>query len=480
MKIPRAPVRPSWIAGCGFAAAALFLLSLFWIGIPGAVVDPDGLARALGKSALAPPFEADGIRFLEARLLERKGEDPLAQGRLARLYLSRFQAAGRIPDLLQAQSRYESLLRADSSRAEVHSAYAACLLAAHRFPEALAHARKGLLLSGADDKDAGRLQLFDALFATGNYAEAQAQLDTASRPGVASGLESSGLATRRARLHAWKGDLAAAQSGLAFAYSEAIAASVPPPVLAWYLSEMGGLADKAGNPRAALRKYLAALDRSPGYPAALEGIARLAYAWDGNLEAADRLLETAFRNGGHVSLLLDRMRLQTELGQPEAAQALKAAYLKAATGDPISERLNYRPLAFLLSESDSSRSQALQYAERDLEARRTQEGFDCLAWVLYKRGSVAAAYRNSLSALQGSGREPNLLCHAALIAWHAGKERDAASLLDAALKQNGSRFAWKRNSPQGGKGLGESGGIEGVPVPSARVAELLAFHTHGP
>ncbi len=442
---------------------------------PNRALDEAHLAYALAHSRRGTPFEDDGIRFLSQRAAERRAQghpdDPLGRARLARLCLSRFKTTGSESDLRAGVAGLERLSGEAPSDAGGHAALAGAYLSCHRFRDALLESQTARVLAiGAEETDAARLALFDALIAVGRFGEAAGQLDSLGEAAHAS----AGLA-RKARLLAVRDALPSARAALDSAYVLALAASATPPVRAWYRVERAGLSERMGDIGSAVTDLTSALKDSPGYPAALEGLARIAYAWDGNLQAAAHLFEAAWANGGHLSLLLDREIVFREMGRTRAADSLRLAFQAAVLSDTLQSRWNRLSLAYQLSENPERRNLALHLALAEVEERATPEAWTCLAWVYYQRGSLSVAYHFAHLAAGAPGRDPSRLARLALIAWHAGKRSEAEALLGDAVARNRKRFAWK--SGKGPGGFGQSGDLKDAG--GARVRDLLAFHSHG-
>ncbi|MDB5105871.1 MAG: tetratricopeptide repeat protein [Fibrobacteres bacterium] len=439
-------------------------------------LDEECVRFALAHAGRGTPFDEDAIRFLSERATERRAhghpDDPMGRAKLARLYLSRFKSTGSAEDLRAGVAGLERLAREAPQDAGAHAALVGAYLSFHRFREALeqAYAARALAI-GPEEVDAARLVLFDALASVGRYAEASAQLDSLG----AAARTASGL-SRKARQLAMRDSLPAARAVLDSAYAQALAGSATPPVRAWYRVERAGLSERMGDIRSAVTDLTSALVDFPGYPAALESLARIAYAWDGNLQAASRLFEAAWANGGHLTLLLDRERVLREMGGTGVADSLRLAFQAQGRSDTIQLRWNRLPLAYQLSEDPARRDLALQLAEDDVAERATPEAWTCLAWVYYKRGSLPVAYHFARLAAEAPGRDPARLTRLALIYWHAGKRDGAKALLADAVARKGKRFAWK--SRKGREGLDGSGEL--LATGGSQVGDLLEFHSHDP
>jgi tetratricopeptide (TPR) repeat protein len=444
---------PGWLAwGALGGLAAILASALGWFRRP--VVGERLLASALAAPASAEAFEDDGIRFFEERLRRRGGSDPLARRRLAGLHLSRFRGAGDLRDLARARGHLDTLLAVDSADGLLHARQSEVHLAAHRFTDALESARRAMAL--APRHPAPRLALFDALLALDRKGEAGECL-AALEGGPGSGVEGPGrgapgfaVLARQALLHEASGRLREALEALDRARARAQAFAQPPGVIAWCRVRSGNCAAKLRNSGEAARHFAAALSAIPGHPPALEGLARLAQAEDGDLDAARRLYLGCLRRGGGPYPALDLMRLELEAGRPAEAERWKARFLAGARAHPDLVRMHRRPLALVLMESPDTRDTALDLALAELEDRPTAESRSVLAWAYYRRGAMASAYAESRAAMDQDPRRPDILRRAALIAWHAGRKGEAESLLARSreILGSGAGLGWRSMSPE--------------------------------
>ena len=371
---------------------------------------------------------SDAIGFFQSRLRERNGEDVLAQNHLVGSYLLRFKAYGKNENLKMAKKYLSELLERYPTKATLHAKLSAICLAEHEFENAVKSARQAIEYS-EDKRNSGLfLRLFDALFAYGQYDEAQRLLKTNWLNS-----KSFGFLVRKARLEDKLGNLEQAKVNMRKALKEAKAYAQSPVVIAWCLVSLGHFEHHGGNPEKAVENYLAALEQLPGYPAAIEGIASISYAADRNLRAARLLYEKAIRNGGELDLYAKLIKIEKRLGNKRKSDEYRAIFITKATQHPATERLFYRPLALLLAEHKETLSRALGYAKLDLENRPNSDSYDTLAWVLYRMGDLAGAYNASKKALAYEIPEPEVLYHGGMIAWELGEMSKAKSLLERAL-----------------------------------------------
>jgi tetratricopeptide (TPR) repeat protein len=356
------------------------------------------------------------IEFFERRL----GDDPgnaLFMANLAGRYMQRFQLTADVADVARAEELARKLIERDPDPAAARARLASVLLARHAFEEALIEAEEAAAIA---PRSAGAWAvLFDAAFASGRYdraADALARLEP-------------GSVTRRLKSAFWleaRGGTEAAGSELRIACARIATWSIPEQE-AFCWTELGNVEQARGDRRAATALYVRALEIAPGYRAAVEGLADLAYA-AGDLDEAEALyLRIAV--DAHPDLYLRIADLWRARGDSKGASMWEAEFLRVATA-PGAEPLYGRWLALLWAEQPATRDAALMVARRDVKRRPTVESWDALAWVLYRRGDLAEALAASDRAIAWGAPGPTIAYHRGRILEALGREGDAAKWLD--------------------------------------------------
>ena len=387
------------------------------------------LRIALSSNLPEKPVMTKSIEFFENRLNERNGEDILAQNQLLGNYLARFKAYGQQKDLAAAKKHLNSLLKRYPKKASLYSTLANVQMAGHQFEKAVGSAEKAIEVAEGDDFIKLHLRLFDALLTYGDTNEARDILRT-----ISFSRRSFDFLVRKARLEDKLGNLENAKSDMEKALYQAQAYAQSPVVIGWCLVTLGHYEHHSGNGQKAVQYYLEALEQLPGYPAALEGIAAISHIIDHNLLSAKQLYQKALENGGELDIYSNLIAIERQLGNDEKAEAYLKHFIQEATQDSKTERLFYRPLAFLLAEKKETLSRALHYAKLDLENRPSSESYDTLAWVLYKSGDIENAYEAAIKAVAWGSPEPVVLYHSGIIIWDFGEKEQAEVLLEAALE----------------------------------------------
>lgn len=425
----RASVEPLLALVAAFVTAALVLA----VGAgPDPAATPDRalplevLSVALASRPAPAGVSADAVAFHRARLADRPDE-PLSRRALVGLHLARFRAYGTREELAEAGRLLDELEARYPRDPAVHGMAAEAALAVHDVPGALRHARRAARLSPAGDPG-GRFRLFDALWADGAYGPARTLLERTEtvHPTPA-------LLSREARLLDGLGDVEAAARLMEEATRLVDAYAESPLVRAWARVEAGTFLHHAGRTRAGVARYREALSLVPGYPPAVEALAWVAYGVDEDLPAAEALFRRALANGGHLELYPVLAEIAAARGDTVRARTYRAAFLETATGDPVTERLNLRPLAQVLAGDPATRPTAVAYARRDVELRRDRGAWATLGWVLARAGRLHEAADAAERAVAWGTPPPAVLRLAGLTLLEAGDPRRGRRLLHRAL-----------------------------------------------
>ena len=164
-----------------------------------------------------------------------------------------------------------------------------------------------------------------------------------------------------------------------------------------------------------------ALKLAPEYWAALEHMAELRGAQGRDEEAVALFTKAAEATS--------RPELWQSLGDfhlfKRRTNEAKAAHERALAGYRVSidrgETLYVHHLAGFYSDSQENAEEAVKWARRDLESRKSGYAWDTLAWALSKSGDSAAALDASRKAISTGIADPHVLQHAGLILLGAGE-----------------------------------------------------------
>lgn len=390
------------------------------------------VADAAIDAALSDPpstggLRADELAFFERRLADDPG-DVLAIRRLAALHQMRFRANGDSDELVQSAARLDRLAERHTGDAALWSMRTSLALATHDFPGALAAAERRLGLGDPADPS-GRYGHFDALWASGRYDEARELLE-----GLDPERESIVHLSREARLIDGLGDVARSAEIMQRVVELADAWAEPALVRAWARVEHGHFLLHSGSPEASAERFAEALEIIPAYPAALEGLASIAYGVDGRLRAAERLYRAALDRGAHLDLYGVLIEIAEAHDDPAAVDSLRSAFVARAGSDTDSERLYRRPLALTLADDPATHDRALALAEADLADRQDRMAWATRGWVLRAMGRLDEAAVDADRAVAWGAPTPEVLFRSGVILAEAGEAARGEALVREALE----------------------------------------------
>jgi tetratricopeptide (TPR) repeat protein len=380
------------------------------------VVAPRATAVAASDTAIT----SKSIAFFERRLTQ----DPdnfMIGGQLVARYLMRFQVAANLADVERAEVIARSALRLVSDTAGAYARLGVVYLTQHKFAAAYAAARRAVAWNPRNQGALG--VLFDASVAIGRYAVAESTLSRLTPGRLPHQLRLAHMLTMRGRIDG-------AYHALDHACHQLALAQVSPQTVAWCFTELAKVQHaREGEPSAAAL-YRRALEVQPGYRAALEGLADLAYA-RGDWVEAGRLFQRIAAEA-HPDLYLRLAEVHRALGEQGVAERWERAFLCVARA-PGAEALYAHPLALYYAGRPLTLDTALAIARRDVARRPAVESYDVLSWVLFRRRDLAQALAMSDRAQSWGAPSPTIEYHRARILYALGRASEAAALLRRAL-----------------------------------------------
>lgn len=391
------------------------------------VVADASIDLALSDLPLQGGLRADELAFFERRLADDP-DDVLAVRRLAALHQMRFRAGGDPGELARSSVHLDRLAERHTGDPALWSMRTSLALATHDFPGALAAAEQRLGLGDPADPS-GRYGHFDALWASGRYDEARELLE-----GIDPERESIVHLSREARLIDGLGDVARSAVIMDRVVELADAWAEPALVRAWARVEHGHFLLHSGSPEASAERFSEALEIIPAYPAALEGLASIAYGVDGRLSAAERLYRAALDHGTHLDLYGVLIEIAEANDDPAAVDSLRSAFVTRATADAASERLYRRPLALTLADDPTTHDRALALAEADLAERQDRMAWATRGWVLRAMGRLDEAAVDAERAVAWGAPTPEVLFRSGVILAEAGEASRGEALVREALE----------------------------------------------
>ncbi len=348
------------------------------VAVSRAVAPGGGAATTLAPSDTA--ITSRSIAFFEQRLA-RDPDNFMVAGQLVSRYMLRFQLSANLDDVRRAESLTRSVLPLVSDTASAYARLGATLLTQHKFTDAYDAARRAVAWNPRNEGALG--VLFDAGLAIGRYAVAESALARLT-PGRLP------YQFRAAHMLSLRGRMDGAFHAQRRACRQLARAQTRPQALAWCLTELAKiqLAREGEGEPAAAALYRSALEVQPGYRAAIEGLADLAYArgdWSTALPLFRQIAVDA-----HPDLYLRLADVHRALGEPDAAARWERRFLAVARA-PDAEALYAHPLALFYARSPLTRDTAVAIARRDVARRPAVESYDVLSRVLHARGDLVAA-----------------------------------------------------------------------------------------
>jgi tetratricopeptide (TPR) repeat protein len=383
-------------------------------------------ARAAANAARAEREvrEAD-LTFFLARLAEDSSSS-LDHARLAALYLQRARDGGDAEDYLQAErSARTSIALRRWQNGDASAALTSALLSQHRFSEARDAARQ--LATDEPLVDAYRALLGETCLELGDYDCARVVFD-AIAPRARRSLP---VAPRLARWAEIRGDTVAARKILSDALAAAqLEPDMPREQIAWFHLRLADLLLRQGRDRGAERTLRDGLTVHPGDPRLLAAMTRLAAAhhdWHAAIQFGDSA----------IAIMLDPSTLGVVSDAYAAlGDSAKAAEYDAAMEVAVGRQIGTYHRAWSLYLLDHGRRipDVLAAAQAELDGgRRDVQGYDLLAWALYKSGRARDARTPMAAALAQGTQDALLFYHAGMIARAAGDPTAARDYLQRAL-----------------------------------------------
>jgi tetratricopeptide (TPR) repeat protein len=269
----------------------------------------------------------------------------------------------------------------------------------------------------------------DAAIALGEYRDAEeaAQWMLDIRPGNVPGL------LRGAALRRLYGD----KQGATDFFSEAYQQMAPTQTeeLAWTLTEMADLQLSMGDVDGADKLLHSAMQRFPGYYAALEVSGQVQTARQHYSEAVDLLRKRNLQ----FSTLSSRYALAQALERAGEANSAAAAYTDfvaiARSLIDKNDNANEELISYYL-ERGHDPAEALRIAQLEIAKRHDVNTIDAYAWALYNNGQYEEANRQIAKALAVGVREARMFYHAGVIAAQVHEDASASSYLKQSVDLN--------------------------------------------
>jgi tetratricopeptide (TPR) repeat protein len=370
------------------------------------------------------------IAFWQSRIAANARDD-ISWTYLGDLFEIKGRQTGDIANYISARDAYTTAL--DIAPGSAAAAIGASRIAStlHDFLGAQAGATQVL---AANPNATGALAiLFDASLELGELDTAQHALTLLQNRS-----QTPAVTGRAARLAFVRGDTASALLLSEQAVTDSTDAGDLATSLAFYNFAHAEYQLFAGDLDGAQASYEAALTALPGYPLALYGEGRVAFA-KGDSTHAIALLEAA----------------TSALPRPDMVAYLGDLY--AASGRPADAARQYDTVEFIhnLAQQDGAKvydrdyvgfladhgrdvATAIDLATSELVVRKDVYGYDALAWAQHAAGDDANALINARLSLASGTQDARLLIHAGLIELANGLMADGRAHIAAGLALNPS------------------------------------------
>jgi tetratricopeptide (TPR) repeat protein len=215
----------------------------------------------------------------------------------------------------------------------------------------------------------------------------------------------------------------------------ALPVGAPAENVAWTHAQLGELAFQAGDLAGAEKAYEAALARHPTSHRAAAGLGAVRAAQARYAEAV-----VLYRKALDIVPLPEYAAalgdVYTKLGRPGEARQQYELVEFIGRLNALNKTVYNRELALFYADRDVKPREALELAERELQARRDIYTHDVLAWALYRNGRAREAAAAAAEALRLGTRDARLYFHAGMIHAALGEDERAREYLAGALAIN--------------------------------------------
>jgi len=360
--------------------------------------------------------------------IQRNPNNAQAYYELGDAHIQKARASGDMSQFDLAEKALRKSLDINPKQSGVLRHLAHVLSSRHDFAGAAVEAQKAIALN---DKDADAYAVLgDAYLDMGKYAEAE---DTYKK--MIGLKESLSTYSRLSGLKSLKGDSDGAIADLKKAIALGIEQNQPAESVAWAEWQLGMEHFAVGRIQDAKKAMHAALERQPNYHRAIAGLAQVRAAQGKHNEAIRLYQKTlaAIPNPEHAAALGD---VYKKLGRN--ADANKQYKLVEYIGklNSLNQALYNRELAYFYADRDIKLPEALTLAQNEMKVRQDVQGYDLLAWSLYKNGRYEEAKTAIAEALKLGTRDAKLFFHAGMIHKRLGENDKARDFLQRAVATN--------------------------------------------
>ena len=416
------------------AIATAFMLGFF--------ISSSSLAQQMPVEDLTPAQQ----RIADARQqLQADPQKLQATNELAIALMRRARETADAGYLKEADATLAQALKRDAHDFALLRTKAALLVSEHEFAKAKELATA--LHSRTPDDVLTYGHLADAEIGLGEYAEAEKNVQWMMnlRPNNTPALMVG------AKLRVLFGDGHGAIQFLNRAYAQTSPTEVED--LAWIMNQIAAIQIASGQNDAAAQTLAQAEQLFPGYPYAIENMARVRMGQSRPADAV-ALWKQAAKADGNPHVLYELARGEEAAGKPTEARATYTEFEKLAC-DPATATDDARlDLVRMYAGNPATAAKALQLAELEMKARQDVATLDAYGWALYANGKFQDADAAEQKAMAVGVQSAEIFDHAGRIAQKLNHADDAAKDFALAMQANpGSEFALDARKSLGGANL---------------------------
>ncbi len=339
-------------------------------------------------------------------------------------HLGLFKLKGEIDDLKTGDSLIkEAAGRLNYTDPDILQALSQVAITQHRFKDADAFNTQAYQKKGSPFIHA--LLSFDVHMELGNFYNAKGSLD------VLKNKQSFNYIIRKAKYQDHIGDLDGAIVLMEKAFAQ-VASTNNSALYCWALANLGDMYGHAGRIEEAYNAYLSVLQKDPAYVYALKGIAWIAFAHDGNITEAKKILNFINTVTQDPDIYLSLAEIAAHENDTKTKDRYIQQFLNTVANPAYADMYN-KALIDIYTGDKTDLTKALQLATKEVENRPTPETYSWLAWVHYKMGNIPEAYQLFILHVKGRTFEPEASMVGAFIMKAAGKGEESKKYFEECL-----------------------------------------------
>ena len=377
-----------------------------------AIVEEETVEKYLDKNSFIESTELERISSNISFWEEKLNSDPSSityRLKLGSAYSQRFSVLKDIQDLQRADSLFnEAHRRSSVKRVDSYHALADLSITKHRFRDAFEYSSAALEVG--DEKRTSMLLIYDSMMERGDYMLAKKTLDRLKNE------YSFPYLIRLSKYKDYEGELDSAIHYMKEAHK---LVEHSKRLSAWSKSNLADMYGHANEIHKSYRAYLDVLqmgDTGGAYLHSLQGLAWIAYAHDGNVDLAQRILTFV-----DDQLKSPDIKLKlAELAEYEQNEEERKQYVKAFVEEAQKPAYYgmYDPQLAVLAGTEDLEGMSIDASSlmnKELLNRPTPGMYDLKAWISLQAGSEEEALELVEKHVSGQTHEPVAVYHMARI-----------------------------------------------------------------